>query len=452
MTILSRLKGAAINTFLDGDRARHALAAARRKVTGARPTVHFHHDVADPWSHLALQVASRLAELYPIDVRFHLVGAPAADVDPAPALRTKLAIKDAAELARHWDVDLPTEREPDPTQLRKAASVLIRPRPDRDQLAIALELGQALWTNDHKALTVALGKHGVEATGNIAPHVAASYTAMRETGFYQAASFRYEGDWYAGVERASYLEDRLIADLGVTPPRRALVPRPASSRPPAKLAGVGARPSIEVFWSFRSPYSYLALTGLERLARELPVDLVWKPVLPMVTRGLAVPRMKRLYIVRDAHREAERQGIPFGDICDPLGKGVDHAMAIAKLAIERGRGAELLGSIARGVWAEARDLTDYADLRGLVERAGLDWADARAALADEGWRVWAADHAADLNAAGLWGVPSFRVGDHTAWGQDRIDLLADRLRRHLAALASEAASAPTTTPPPAPAP
>ncbi|HVV83279.1 MAG TPA: DsbA family protein [Kofleriaceae bacterium] len=445
MTLFSRLRGAAIGTFLDGDRVRHTLAAARRRVRGGRPTVHFHHDPGDPWSHLALQVAVRIADTYPVDVAFHLVGPPAADVDPAPALRAAYAVRDAAELALHWDVEPAGHREADPAHVRRACSVLIRPRPDREQLAIALELGRALWSNDAKALTAAIGKHGSEATGSIPPHLAAAYSAMRDAGFYQAASFGYEGDWYAGIERVGYLEDRLIAELGVTPPRRALVPRPASARPPAKIAGAGARPSIEVWWSFRSPYSYLAVTGLERLARTMAVDLVWKPVLPMLTRGLAVPRAKRLYLVHDAHREAERQGIPFGQICDPLGKGVEHAMAIAKLAIAQGRALPYLASIGRGVWAEAKDLTDYVDLRGLVERAGLDWADAREALADESWRVWAADHAAELNAAGLWGVPSFRVGDHVAWGQDRLDLLADRLRRHLAAVATEA---PAAAPPP----
>lgn len=449
MTLISRLRGVAIATYLDGDRVRHTVAAARRRVTGAPPTVHYHHDLADPWSYLTAQVAARLADTYPITLRFHLVGPPAADVDPAPTLRLKYACKDAAVLAEQWDVDLPTLREPDPKEIGKASSVLLRSRPDREQLAIALELGQALWTNDHKAVVAVLGKHGNEATGAIAPYLAAEYTKMRAAGCYQAASFGYGGDLYTGIERVGYLEDRLIADLGVTPARRALVPRPASERPPEKLAGVGARPSIEVFWSFRSPYSYLALHGLERLARTMAVDLVWKPVLPMVTRGLAVPRIKRLYIARDAHREAVRQGIPFGTLCDPLGPGVDHAMAIAKLAIERGRGFALLSSVARGVWAEAKDLTSYVDLRLLVERAGIDWTDARAAMADDSWKVWAGDHAAELNAAGLWGVPSFRVGELVAWGQDRLDFLEDRLRRHLAALAAEPAAPPAPAPTPA---
>jgi hypothetical protein len=38
---------------------------------------------------------------------------------------------------------------------------------------------------------------------------------------------------------------------------------------------------------------------------------------------------------------------------------------------------------------------------------------------------------------GLWGVPSFRVGDLALWGQDRLDILADRLRRHVAAVRAD---------------
>ena len=444
MTLFSRLRGAAIATYLDADKVRHAVAATRRRVTGKPPTVDFYHDLGDPWSYLALQAAVRIAELYPVAVRFHLVGPPAADVDPAPVLRAKYAVRDAAELALHYDVDMPGHREADPANVRRSSSILIRNRPDRDQLAIALELGHAVWSNDQKAITAAQGKYGTEATGSIPPHVATQYTALREAGFYRAGSFGYDGDWYPGVERVGYLEDRLMADFNVTPPRRAINPRPASERPPERLVGVGARPSVEVWWSFRSPYSYLALTGLERLKRTMPVDLVLKPVLPMVARGLPVPRTKRMYLARDAHREAGRLGIPFGTICDPLGKGVEHAMAIAKLAIERGRGFELMSSIARGVWSEAKDLTSYVDLRAMVERADLDWTDAKGALADDSWQVWASDHAADLNAAGLWGVPSFRVGEHVAWGQDRLDFVVDRLRRHFAA--------PVPVPAPAPAP
>jgi hypothetical protein len=64
-------------------------------------------------------------------------------------------------------------------------------------------------------------------------------------------------------------------------------------------------------------------------------------------------------------------------------------------------------------------------------RAGED--EARAAIADEAWRPWAQQNATDLTSVGLWGVPSFRIGDYVTWGQDRIEYLDDRLRRHFAA-------------------
>lgn len=434
MTLVSRLKGAAIGAFLDSDGVRHAAAELRRRVTGQTRTVDFWFDLADPWSFLAAQAAQRLLAAYPIDLRFHLVSPPAADVDPAPHLRVQHALRDAAELALYWDVEFPGTKPLEPGALRKAGQVLIVPRPDAQQLELAIALGRALWTNDHKALATVMGQYGSEASGAIAPHLASSYAALRQAGHYQGAMFAYGGDWYWGIDRVGYLEARLREDTGTSAPA-ILTARPDSARPPALLSAAPGRLPLEFWFSFRSPYSYLALGRTAELAARHDVELRLRPVLPMVSRGLPMPRDKRFYIARDAHREAERLGIPFGEICDPLGKGVEHALAISKLAIERGRGMAFLESAARGAWAEAKDLASYVDLRELVERAGLDWADARAALADDGWRVWAQDNAADLDGAGLWGVPSWRAGDFVTWGQDRLPMLADRLRRHFAAVA-----------------
>jgi 2-hydroxychromene-2-carboxylate isomerase len=434
MSIVSRLKGKAIDAFLGSDRIRHAAAELRRKATGKARAVDFYFDLADPWSYLAAQAAQRLTVAYPIDLRFHFISPPASDVDPAPPLRMKHALRDAQELATHWNVDFPGKKEIDPGVLRRGGQILIKPRPDAEQLAVALEVAHALWSRDEKTLTSLMGKHGNEASGSLPPYLASSYSDLRKAGHYQGAMFGYGGDWYWGLDRLHYLEARLREDTGVDAPS-VIEPRPESERPPEKLAGIapGARPVLEFWFSFRSPYSYLAIARTEELARQYNCELLIRPIMPMVARGLAMPRDKRFYIVRDANREADRLGIPFGNIADPLGKGVENALAVSKLAIERGKGIEFLTSAARGAWSEARDLADYVDLREVVERSGLSWDDAKAALADESWRVWATDNAADLDGAGLWGVPSWRVGDYTTWGQDRLPMLADRLRRHFAA-------------------
>jgi 2-hydroxychromene-2-carboxylate isomerase len=443
MTLISKLRGAAIEALLGspGDRALAAVADMRRRVARAPQTLDFYYDPADPASHLAAQVTQRLAAAYPVEIVMHVVTPPASDVDPAPELRAVHAVRDAKDVAAHVDLQFTGKSPPDPNAVRRAAAILCKPRPIALQLAITIEVGQALWANDAKVITALGGQHGAESSVEVPSIMNANYAALRKRGHYQGGSWAWNGSWYVGVDRVPYLEAALATSTGqVAPP----VIRARPDAEPARLVLPPAQttPVLDVWFSFRSPYSYLALARVAELAKRYPIELRPRPVLPMVVRGLAVPTVKRLYIVRDAKREADRLGIPFGAVCDPLGKGVEHALAIAHHALRGPHGWDFINAAARGSWAEARDLSDYGDLRAVVESAGLTWDEARAAIADDSWRAWAGQNAADLAVAGLWGVPSFKIGDYATWGQDRIDYLEDRLRRHFAA------PAPVLTPVP----
>ena len=71
--------------------------------------------------------------------------------------------------------------------------------------------------------------------------------------------------------------------------------------------------------------------------------------------------------------------------------------------------------------AVAMDATTDTGLEAMAARAGLTPAYVAAALADESWRAIAEVDRQALLDEGLWGVPSFRVGDRPAhWGQDRL--------------------------------
>jgi 2-hydroxychromene-2-carboxylate isomerase len=83
----------------------------------------------------------------------------------------------------------------------------------------------------------------------------------------------------------------------------------------------------------------------------------------------------------------------------------------------------------QGVWSEGIDAGRDGGLRPIVERAGLNWSEARNALADEAWRTTAGASRAELFALGLWGVPSIRVGDTAVWGQDRPWAVQEALQR-----------------------
>jgi 2-hydroxychromene-2-carboxylate isomerase len=187
-----------------------------------------------------------------------------------------------------------------------------------------------------------------------------------------------------------------------------------------------------MWFSFRSPYSYLALEQIEAVLAPHDVPLELHPIFPMVQRGVPLPTVKRTYIIRDAKREADRLGLPFGEVCDPIGAGVDHCIAIAYWAHKRSQ-ADLLAfakSAMRGIWSEARDMAEYVDLKFVVERAGLPWAEAKESLGNAEATAWANNTVTDMAVFNLWGVPSFKAGDFVAWGQDRLPMLADRLRRN----------------------
>jgi 2-hydroxychromene-2-carboxylate isomerase len=427
MIIAKRLKGKAIAAWLGptGDAARRAVAGFRQQISNEPRRLELYFDIADPWSYVAAQATSRLVEAYPVELEVHVITPPASDVDPQPALRAKHAVRDAQQLSEYWDIDFPGKKEADPGAVRDVGTVLIRERPAREQLRAALELTHAMWSGDRKTLTKLLGTWGTESSGSIAPILNATYGELRKAGHYQGAMLHYGGEWYWGIDRLPYLEAKLAQDFA-TNVAHVVTPRAEADRSALALS---KKPlSCDVWYSFRSPYSYLALEQIESVLAGVPLQL--RAVLPMAMRGMAVPAIKRAYILRDAKREADRQSIAFGEICDPLGAGVENCIALAHWAEQRGKQLAFARSAMRGIWAEARDMTEYVDLRYVVERAELDWGEAREALGKPESLKWAQANAADLAVIGLWGVPSFRCGDFVTWGQDRLALLADRVRRH----------------------
>ena len=161
----------------------------------------------------------------------------------------------------------------------------------------------------------------------------------------------------------------------------------------------------------------------QALADHYGLPLVLKPLLPMVMRGLPVPRAKRLYIVRDCKREAERLGLPFGKICDPVGTPVERGLAILCRARASGRDVDFAISFLKGVFAEGIDAGSEAGLSYLCARAGISWPEAQAWLRDEDWRDEVEANRLEMLNLSLWGVPSLRFGETTAWGQDRLWLI-----------------------------
>src|SRR4051812_39538534 len=166
MIIAKRLKGKAISTWLGptGDAARRALSRARQRITNAPRRLDFYFDIADPISYLTAQAVSRLVEVYPVELAVHVITPPASDVDPAPGLRVRHAVRDAHQLAAYWNVEFPAQREADPGILRDVGTALVRERPAAEQLRAVNELAGAMWRGDRKQLGALLLRYGTESS------------------------------------------------------------------------------------------------------------------------------------------------------------------------------------------------------------------------------------------------------------------------------------------------
>jgi 2-hydroxychromene-2-carboxylate isomerase len=120
--------------------------------------------------------------------------------------------------------------------------------------------------------------------------------------------------------------------------------------------------------------------------------------------------------------------IPFGRLNDPLGKPTERGLALMHWAEQERRGPAYLQSFMQGVWAEGIDAGSNRGLRRIVERAGLNWTSAQAALLNPQWRTVAEANRLELRAHGLWGVPSFVVNGTAIWGQGRLWAVEEALR------------------------
>ncbi|MGB5812480.1 MAG: DsbA family protein [Polyangiales bacterium] len=421
MTTKSRLIGAGIHSYLGARDLRRALARVGRFLHGGRRRVDFYYRADDPYSHLLAQVLPELAASFELDVHVIPVDRPTLGANPAPEMLAYHAMRDARLLAERHGLRFPLrDATPPEDRVRRAHAVLLEERPLAEQLELVARIGDTVWHDDGEALATIVNERGAATGESVGPLLARNYTRLERAGHYQPGMLHYGGEWYWGVDRLHYLvarlrEEGLSGDFSL----------PTGPAPSLRTMLDGAtKPTVRLFLSFRSPYSYLSLPQFRALRDEGLINLEILPVLPMVMRGLPVPLAKRLYIASDAKREADRLGIPFGRICDPLGKGIEYCFSLFhRIAAPRGIELEFCLSVLQGGWSEARDIASVRDLIFLAERVGISKTEVREAIVDDSWKTRAEANRKTLTDLGLWGVPSVQVGSYATWGQDRVPLI-----------------------------
>lgn len=207
--------------------------------------------------------------------------------------------------------------------------------------------------------------------------------------------------------------------------------------------------TVDLFWSFRSPYSYLVVPRLQELERDWDAAVKVRPVLPIAVRqpeffAHADP-LWTSYLMRDCTRSAEFAGMPlrwprpdpvvmdFATRTYPREQPHIHRLTrLGQLASERGFGLPLLREVSHLIWSGEVDGWNEGDhLAGAISRAGGDMAEMDAVLASEAGRLDAAikQNEADQRLGGHYGVPLMVLEGEPFFGQDRYDQLVWRMQQ-----------------------
>ena len=184
----------------------------------------------------------------------------------------------------------------------------------------------------------------------------------------------------------------------------------------------------KISWAFDfiSPFSYFSLKQLPGLPQDIEIEFV-----PVLFAGLlnhygqignAEIPSKRRFTYRFALWRARKMGIPVEmPPTHPF-----NPLSALRLAIAAGCTRQAVETIFDAVFKEGRDVADAQVIADLAQKLGI--ADVGQALADPAVKQKLHDNTAWAIARGIFGVPTFVIGEDIFWGHDAFDMVLDYLR------------------------
>ena len=392
--------------------------------------------INDPLSYLLLQVLPELQHRFQVTFQFKPVLQKNSAMFPEMARWNENVLKDAIRLAKLYQLHAPTTHATasmNNEQLSQDYSLQLVKFSQQDNfIEQALPLFQDYWqpTVQNNNAVNQCKTDGQNRT-DLAKILSKNEQALQNNGHYLSATIFYGGEWYWGLERLHHLEQRLNQLLLPTNPKIQYdkLHQPLQPYNQTNVAtSISSKKPLTLYFSVRSPYSYIGLKRAIALAEHYQIPLELKPVLPMLMRNLPVPKQKGLYIITDVKREADFFQLDFGHIADPLGQGVERCYALFNYVKAQGKANLFMLNFMQAVWTKGiRSETDKG-MQKIIEQTGLNWQEAKTHLNGQQWHTWAEDNLKSLYDIGLWGVPSFQYQDTCVFGQDKLFFIEQAIR------------------------
>jgi 2-hydroxychromene-2-carboxylate isomerase len=189
------------------------------------------------------------------------------------------------------------------------------------------------------------------------------------------------------------------------------------------------KPVVEFWFEFASTYSYPAAMRVERLAAAAGVGVRWRPFLLGPIFGAQgwndspfnIYPVKGRYMWRDLERICARENLPLKLPPVRFPQNGLKAARLAMLGEKDGWTPAFVRAVYTANFAEQKDITDDVMLSAILDRLGVDAAAAVAASNTPESKAALKAQTDEAVSRGLFGAPSFTVGEELFWGNDRLE-------------------------------
>ena len=405
----------------------------KRQDEGRNHEVLYFHKVDDPYSHLTIQSIEKLKSSYNISFKPILVGEEDAEAIHETSLYSKYCLEDVKRIAPFYDIAFPGNSYPSKEMIYKANSILSAVNESKFS-EIAIKVSFALWSGDKDTIDNLVAIFS-SSKDKVIDKIIEGNKIRNDKGYYFGSAFYYENELYWGLDRLNYLEERL-SELGLsTNPVKDPIYSLNLSAPKHIISN--KKVNLTYYPSLNSPYTLVSAKRVKELSETYPINLITKPVLPMLMRDMTIPEYKAKYIISDAAREGRKYGHEIKNIYSPLGSPARKAYSLFPNIDKAGKGFEYIYELLNASFQEGVNIGNNDYLETLINKLGLDWSIIKNDLNTKQWKHDLDLNLKDMYSGNCWGVPSFKVTDEDgsnpfyAWGQDRIWLIKEEIAKRL---------------------
>ncbi|CAM4237399.1 hypothetical protein F901_02430 [Acinetobacter dispersus] len=194
--------------------------------------------------------------------------------------------------------------------------------------------------------------------------------------------------------------------------------------------------TIDFYFDFGSPASYLAFTQLCKIEQELDCKIHYKPVLlggifkaTHNSSPMTVPA-KGMYVMRDLNRYAALYEVPLiFNPYFPINTLVLMRIALGLQLYQPNDFLRFVTSVFEAIWVSSLNMGDEQVLTERIAGLGLDVSSTLSLKDNSQVKDQLKEDTSFAVQRGLFGLPTMFVNDEMFWGQDRLNFVKDAIQK-----------------------